>query len=113
MVRISCEHNMKKQTATLAVVFLSVSMLCHGAPMFDPALDKPDLEWCYAGQSTTVIGMPFVPEPVQVTYDGAVYTRYGELAFFYCESLTPVMARTKTLKDGCIPVLEYEGMRRG
>jgi len=45
--------------------------------MFDPAIDDPRREWCYAAQSTTVIGMPFVPEPVQVTYDGAVYTRHA------------------------------------
>ncbi|MCP4639344.1 MAG: hypothetical protein GY851_02870 [bacterium] len=75
--------------------------------MFNPALDRPGEEWCYAAQSTTVIGMPFVPEPVQVTYDGAIYTRYAELAFFYGESSTPVMARNKTFKDGWIPVVEY------
>ena len=51
--------------------------------------------------------MPFVPEPVQVTYDGAIYTRYAELAFFYGKSLQPVMARNKTFKEGWIPVVEY------
>lgn len=75
--------------------------------MFDPAIDWPDQEWCYAAQSTTVIGMPFVPEPVQVTYDGAVYTRYAELAFFFGKSLRPVMARNKTFRDGWIPVVGY------
>ena len=52
-------------------------------PMFDPAVDAPDLEWCYGAHSTTVIGLPFVPEPVQVTYDGAVCTRSAELCFCY------------------------------
>lgn len=75
--------------------------------MFDPAIDKPELEWCYAAKSTTVIGKPFVPEPVQITYDGAIYTRYAELAFFYGLKLTPVMARNKTFRDGWIPVIEY------
>jgi hypothetical protein len=78
------------------------------APMFDPALDAPDREWCYAAQSTTVIGMPFVPEPVQVTYDGAVYTRHAELAFFYGNELKPLMARQKTFREGWIPVVEYD-----
>ena len=78
--------------------------------MFDPAIDRPGEPWCYAAQSTTVIGLPFVPEPVQVTYDGAVYTRYAELAFFYGkhrETLKPVMARNKTFLDGWIPVVGY------
>ena len=81
----------------------------HGAdgPMFDPVLDRPDEEWCYAAQSTTVIGMPFVPEPIQITYDGAIYTRYAELAFFYAKTLEPVMARNKTFLDGWIPVVGY------
>jgi hypothetical protein len=75
--------------------------------MFDPALDSPDEEWCYAAQSTTVIGIPFVPEPVQVTYDGAIYTRHAELAFFYGKDFAPVMARHKTFLDGWMPVVEY------
>ena len=87
-------------------------MLRADEPMFDPALDRPEEEWCYAAQSTTVIGMPFVPEPVQVTYDGAIYTRHAELAFFYGKTLKPVMARNKTFRDGWIPVVGY-GWREG
>jgi len=70
-------------------------------------MDDPARPWCYAAQSTTVIGMPFVPAPVQITYDGAVYTRYAELAFLYGQKLQPVMARTKTFRDGWIPVVGY------
>jgi len=77
------------------------------ASLFDPKIDDPGREWCYAAQSTTVIGLPFVPEPIQVTYDGAIYTRYAELAFFYGPSLTPVMARNKTFLEGWLPVVEY------
>ncbi|MHC1766329.1 MAG: hypothetical protein AB9869_18860 [Verrucomicrobiia bacterium] len=75
--------------------------------MFDPAIDLPSEEWCYAAQSTTVIGLPFVPEPVQVTYDGAIYTRHAELAFFFGNDLKPVMARNKTYLEGWIPVVGY------
>jgi len=57
--------------------------------------------------------MPFVPEPVQVTYDGAVYTRYAELAFFHGNALKPVMARQKTFRDGWIPVVEYDWSHEG
>ena len=74
--------------------------------MFNPVIDDPNKEWCYAAQSTTVIGRPFMVKPIQVTYDGAVYTTYGELAFFYGKDLTPLMARNKTYKEGWIPVVE-------
>jgi len=103
-----------KRDSTLAILLSVLVPLCWpglliaAAPMFDPAIDDPGREWCYAAQSTTVIGMPFVPEPVQITYDGAVYTRYAELAFCYGKGLRPVMARNKTFRDGWIPVVEYD-----
>ncbi len=79
-----------------------------GAAMVDPAIDDPNGQWCYLARSTTVIGVPFVPEPVQVTYDGAIYTRNAELCFFYGEKNAPVMARQKTFLDGWIPVVRYD-----
>ena len=51
--------------------------------MFDPVIDDPAREWCYGGKTTTVIGKPFVPAPVQVTFDGAIFTGEAELAFFH------------------------------
>ena len=82
-------------------------------PMFDPVIDRPDAEWCYAAKSTTVIGLPFVPVPVQVTYDGAIYTRHAELAFFHGDPLEPLMARNKTFLEGWIPVVQYQWSRGG
>ena len=70
--------------------------------------DDPAKPWCYLAKSTTVIGVPFVPEPVQVTYDGAIYTRNAELCFFYGQENTPFMARQKTFMDGWIPVVQYD-----
>ena len=81
--------------------------------MFDPIIDDPNKEWCYAAQSTTVIGCPFMEKPVQVTYDGAVYTTYGELAFFFGKELKPLMARNKVFREGWIPVVEYEWQEEG
>jgi len=52
--------------------------------------------------------MPFAPSPVQVTYDGAIYTRNAELVFCYGDPLRPVMARRKTFLDGWIPVVGYD-----
>ncbi len=88
------------------------SLLASG-PMFDPALDDPAREWCYAAQSTTVIGRPFAPAPVQITYDGAIYTEHAELAFFYGKPLKPVMARNKTFLEGWIPVVVYDWKDEG
>jgi hypothetical protein len=70
-------------------------------------VNDPDKEWCYSPKSTTVIGVPFMPRPVQVCYDGALYTGDAELCFFYGDSLKPVMARQKTYYDGWIPMVEY------
>ncbi len=47
------------------------------AAMVDPAIDDPNKEWCYLAKSTVCIGVPYMPEVVQVTYDGAIYTRKG------------------------------------
>ena len=99
--------------AILLVCLAAAGSLRAELPMMDPAIDDPAAPWCYAAQSTTVIGMPFVPEPVQVTYDGAVYTRYAELAFFYGKPLKPVMARTKTFLHGWIPVVGYGWQNEG
>jgi hypothetical protein len=100
----------------IAVIASSVSIACADTPsepMFDPAIDSPDEPWCYAAHSTTVIGMPFVQEPIQVTYDGAIYTRHAELAFFYGSTLKPLMARSKTFLEGWIPVVVYDWADQG
>ncbi len=75
--------------------------------------DDPAKSWCYLGKSTTVIGVPFVPEPVQVTYDGAIYTRNAELCFFYGKENAPAMARQKTFMDGWIPIVQYDWIDNG
>ncbi len=71
-------------------------------------INSPEKEWCYSPKSTTVIGIPFMRRPVQVTYDGAIYTRDAELCFFYGDRLTPVMARQKTFLNGWIPIIQYD-----
>ncbi len=76
-------------------------------------INDPEKEWCYTPKSTTVIGVPFMPRPVQVTYDGALYTRDAEVCFFYGDSLKPLMARQKTFLDGWIPVVQYDWQENG
>jgi hypothetical protein len=74
---------------------------------------NPEKEWCYTPKSTTVIGVPFMSRPVQVTYDGALYTRDAEVCFFYGDSLKPLMARQKTFFDGWIPIVQYDWKEKG
>lgn len=75
--------------------------------MVNPDIDDPNKPWCYLQNSTTVIGVPYMPDAVQVTYDGAIYTRNAELCFFYGDSLKPVMQRQKWFYKGWIPMIEY------
>jgi len=75
--------------------------------MVDPRMDDPDKPWCYLQKSTTVIGVPYMPDVVQVTYDGAIYTRNAEVCFFYGNPLKPVMQRQKHWYKGWIPIVEY------
>ena len=91
----------------IGAALLSCSTGLAAGPMVDPATDDPDQPWCYLGKSTTVIGVPFVPAPVEVTYDGSIYTRNAELCFFYGEKNQPMLARQKTFLDGWIPVVQY------
>ena len=93
------------RTAFLCAM-MTVSAIAKAA-MVDPAIDDPDKEWCYLAKSTVCIGVPYMPEVIQVTYDGAIYTRNAELCFFYGEKHTPVMARQKTFLDGWIPIVQY------
>jgi hypothetical protein len=67
--------------------------------------DDPLKEWCYLSKSTTVIGVPFVPQPVQVTFDGSVFTGNTELCFFYDDSIKPILIRQKSFLNGWIPIV--------
>jgi hypothetical protein len=95
--------------ASLALAFGSlVSAGGARAAMVDPALDDMGREWCYLAKSTTVIGVPYMPDAVQVTFDGAIFTTQAELCFFYGAPLQPVMARQKTFLNGWIPIVGYD-----
>lgn len=75
--------------------------------MHDEQFYDPNKEWCYIPKTTTVIGIPFTPSPVQVTYDGAIYTNESEMFFFYGKNKTPLLATQKTFYQGWIPIVEY------
>ena len=77
------------------------------ADMVDASLDDPTREWCYLAKSTTLIGVPYMPDAVQVTFDGAIFTRQAELCFFFGEPLRPLLARQKTWMEGWLPIIQY------
>lgn len=81
--------------------------------MVDPALDDPAKPWSYSSKPTVVIGVPFSPAPVQITYDGTIYTGKAELAFFYGDSLNAVMARQRNFIKGWIPIVQNKWKDKG
>ncbi|MBN2651627.1 MAG: hypothetical protein JXR63_04525 [Spirochaetales bacterium] len=91
---------------TLLFSCLNISTDITGLSMVEPSIDNPEKPWSYGARSTTVIGLPFAPEPVQVTYDGAIYTRYAELAFFYGKEKSPVIMRQRNFKEGWMPIVQ-------
>ena len=76
--------------------------------MVGPAIDDLQKPWCFLAHTTTLIGVPWMPDAVQVTYDGAIYTRHAELCFLYGDPLQPVMQRQKHWLDGWIPIVQCE-----
>ncbi|NQU51946.1 MAG: hypothetical protein HQ522_05360, partial [Bacteroidetes bacterium] len=81
--------------------------------MFSPSISDPSKEWSYTPKSSTVIGVPFTPKPVQVTFDGAIYTREAELCFFYGKNNQPLEAFQKTYYQGWLPIIEYDWSENG
>lgn len=74
--------------------------------MYDPlVIDNPAKEWSYCPKSTTVIGIPFTPRPVQITFDGAIFTENAELCFFYGDQLKPILINQRHFYEGWIPIV--------
>ena len=82
-------------------------------PVFDPAQDDPAKEWSYFGKTTTLVGVPFMPDAIQVTFDGALFTRQAELCFFIGDPARPFCDRQKQWLDGWIPVVQARDQQDG
>lgn len=77
--------------------------------MYDPAcIDNAEKEWSYCPKSTTVIGIPFTPQPVQITFDGAIFTGNAEVCFFYGIQLKPLLINQRHFYEGWIPIVMDE-----
>lgn len=84
-----------------------------GGGMLDPAIDPPDKPFCYFANPTDVIGAWLAPVASAVTPEGYICTGFGELMFFTGNPPEPVAVRIRTLRDGYLPVVEYELVRHG
>jgi len=100
----------------LTLAFLGLTAGAPGArQVADPAMDDPDRPWSYFGKTTTLVGVPFMPDAIQVTFDGAIFTRHAELCFFLGDPPRPFFDRQKGWREGWIPVVEardeHDGVR--
>jgi len=84
-----------------------------GNGMLDPAMDTPRAPFSYFAHPTDVIGALFAPVASEVTPEGYIYTGCGELMFFIGNPPEPVNVRIKTLREGYLPIVEYEFVRHG
>jgi hypothetical protein len=98
---------------SLAVGVVLLGAIAGAAPMLDPAIDDPDRPWSYFGKTTTLIGVPFMPDAIQVTFDGALFTRNAELCFFLGDPPRPFFDRQKHWMDGWIPVVQARDTQEG
>ena len=69
--------------------------------------------FCWFLVPSDVIGFKDCPEGVQVTYDGAFNTGFGELDLSVGLPLKPVDQRVKTLYKGYLPIVQYGFTRDG
>ncbi len=81
--------------------------------MLDPALDRPDEPFSYYAKPTDVLGVMDGQSGTLVTPEGYLYTGFGELMFFTGNPPVPVDQRVKVLRNGYLPIVQYEFARLG
>lgn len=100
---------------SLALLPVFASPLGAQAParpeMVDPAIDDGPGPFSYYSRPTDQIGV-MDGRGTEVTPEGYLYTGDGELMFLAGPTLEPVAQRVRTLREGWLPVIEYE-VRRG
>jgi len=97
----------------LALAFLTRAVSPEAKDMIDPAINDPAKPWSYFGKTTTLIGVPFMPDAIQVTFDGAIFTREAELCFFLGDPPRPFFDRQKQWLEGWIPIVQARDERDG
>ena len=73
--------------------------------MADPALDRPGEPFGYFSRPTDQLGVMDGEFGFQVTAEGWLYTRHAEIVFFAGPGRVPVLQRTRTLRDGHLPIV--------
>ncbi len=81
--------------------------------MPDPAIDPPGEPFSYFWRPTDVIAPLDSPVASEVTPEGYLYTGFGELMFFTGNPPEPIDIRVRTLREGYMPVVEYQMAKHG
>ncbi|OHB80853.1 MAG: hypothetical protein A2V98_08300 [Planctomycetes bacterium RBG_16_64_12] len=110
---MSAQNKLAYSVIPLFLVWGSAVAQDVGGGMLDPALDTPGEPFSYFWHPTDVIGALYAPVASEVTPEGYIYTGFGELMFFVGNPVEPVNVRTKTLRKGYMPVVEYQLVRHG
>jgi hypothetical protein len=80
--------------------------------MLDPTeMDPPDRPFSYFANPNDLLGAWGAPVASEVTPEGYVYTGFGELLFFTGNPPEPIHARIRTLRQGYLPIVEYDVRR--
>lgn len=95
------------------LALIALGATASAVPMLDPAINDPGKPWSYFGKTTTLIGVPFMPDAIQVTFDGALFTRQAELCFFLGDPPRPFFDRQKQWLDGWIPIVQARDQQDG
>lgn len=77
-----------------------------GFPMVDPKLDDPAKPWCYFTHPISCIGMPWMPEAIQVTPEGNLFTGTAEFCLFWGADRKPMASRQRHFAEGYIPIVQ-------
>jgi hypothetical protein len=98
--------------ALICALFLygSVSSFCQ---MVNPSIDAENQPFSYFSHPTDEIGVMGAQTATLISPEGFMFTGYGELMFFSGNPPVAIEQRIKTLKDGYLPVINYEFVRDG
>jgi len=79
--------------------------------IFNPSLTQQEQEvinpFSYFLRQSDELGFADAPKGVQITYDGAYNTQFGEFTLYAGTPLQPLNSRIRTLAKGFLPVINY------
>lgn len=110
------ERNRRKRVSAIACTLLTLFLALPAiapAQMINPDIDAAGEPFSYPSQPTDEIGVMGAPSATEITPEGYLYTGFGELIFFLGPERQPVVQRLRTLKNGHLPIVEYDVAHAG